>query len=74
MKKIAKQKSIGILGGMGPYATVHFYKRILELTPIIKDKDHFRIFIDSQVKIPSRTRAILYNETSPVPEMIKSIK
>jgi len=68
-----KQKIIGILGGMGPYATIHFFQRILEHTPIKKDKDHFRVLIDNQVKIPSRTRAVLYNEESPVPYMIESI-
>ena len=68
-----EQKTIGILGGMGPYATVYFYKQILDSTPVKKDWDHFRILIDSNVKIPSRTRAVLYNETSPVPDLINSI-
>lgn len=69
----SKQKILGILGGMGPYATLHFFKRILDLTEIIRDKDHFRILVDNQVKIPSRTRAVLFGEKSPVPEMISSI-
>ena len=67
------QKVLGILGGMGPYATVFFLKRILKNTPIKKDIDHFRVLVDNQVKIPSRTRAVLFNEESPVPEIIKSI-
>ena len=69
----SNQKILGILGGMGPYATVHFFKRILDITPILKDRDHFRILIDNQVKIASRTRAILFKEDSPVSEMIMSI-
>ena len=73
MKRIKEQKTIGIVGGMGPYATVYFYKQILDSTPVKKDWDHYRILIDSNVKIPSRTRAVLYNETSPVPDMIDSI-
>ena len=28
MKQMKEQKTIGILGGMGPYATVYFYKQI----------------------------------------------
>ena len=72
-KNIRRQKILGILGGMGPYATIYFFQRILHFTPIKKDKDHFRVLIDNQVKIPSRTRAILFDEDSPVPEMIKSI-
>ena len=58
---------------MGPYATLSFYKSIIDLTPAPKDWDHLRILIDSNVKIPSRTRAILYNEASPAPGMVESI-
>ena len=67
------EKVVGILGGMGPYATANFYKLILDCNPVKKEWDHLRIIIDSNVKIPSRTRSILYNETSPVPGMIESI-
>lgn len=67
------EKIAGILGGMGPYATVDFYKQIIDCTPVKKDWEHIRLIIDSNVKIPSRTRAILYNEISPAPAMIKSI-
>lgn len=68
-----KEKVVGILGGMGPFATVDFFKQILDLTPAQKDWEHLRLIIDNNVKIPSRTRAVLYNEESPVPQMIASI-
>lgn len=68
-----KEKVVGILGGMGPFATVDFFKQIVELTPAKKDWEHLRILIDNNVKIPSRTRAVQYNEESPVPAMIESI-
>lgn len=67
------EKVIGILGGMGPYATASFYKQILDCNPVRKEWDQLRVIIDSNVKIPSRTRSILYNEASPVPGMIESI-
>ena len=67
------EKVVGILGGMGPFATVDFYKQILLATHAKKDWEHLRILIDSNVKIPSRTRAILYGEESPAPAMVKSI-
>ena len=66
-------KTVGILGGMGPFATVDFFKKIVANTPAKKDWDHLRIIIDNNTKIPSRTRALLYNETSPAQGMIKSI-
>jgi aspartate racemase len=68
-----KDKTVGILGGMGPFATADFFARILSLTPARKDNEHLRIIIDNNVKIPSRTRAVLHNEASPVPGMIESI-
>ena len=67
------QKVIGILGGMGPYATLEFYKSILDNTEVKGDSDHFRILIDSNTKIPSRTRSILYGEESPAPKTIEAI-
>ena len=70
---IKKEKIVGILGGMGPYATVYFFKQIVDSTPAKKDREHLHVLIDNNVKIPSRTRAILYNEISPVRLMIKSI-
>ena len=74
MKKIIDREIIvGILGGMGPYATNFFLKRILDLTPAKLDKDHFHTIIDNNVKIPSRTRAVKYNEESPVNDIVNSI-
>lgn len=70
---MVKDKIVGILGGMGPFATADFFARILSLTPARKDNEHLRIIIDNNVKIPSRTRAVLHNEASPVPGMIESI-
>ena len=67
------KKILGILGGMGPYAALLFAKNLLDLTPVKKDWDHIHTIIDNNISIPSRTRAILYNEKSPVPGIIKSI-
>ena len=71
--KINEKSTIGILGGMGPYATNFFFKRILDLTPVKLDKDHFHTIIDNNVKIPSRTRAVKYKEQSPVNDIVNSI-
>ena len=59
-------KTLGILGGMGPWATLNFFEEILKNTDAEKDWDHLHIIIDNNVDIPSRTRALLYNEESPV--------
>ena len=72
-KSLDRESTIGILGGMGPYATNYFFKRMIDLTPVRVDKDHYHTIIDNNVKIPSRTRAIKYNEQSPVNDMVHSI-
>jgi len=68
--EIKREKVIGILGGMGPYATVDLFKKILDLTPAKKDWEHLRIIIDNNPKIPSRGRYFAYGETNPSKEMI----
>jgi hypothetical protein len=67
-------KRIGILGGMGPYATVIFMKNILDMTDAEKDWEHIHTIVDNNTKIPSRSRAILFNETSPLDGMLESCK
>lgn len=65
-------KILGIIGGMGPEATISFYSRIIKLTKVHKDQEHFRVVIDSNTKIPDRTDAILRNGDSPLPALIET--
>lgn len=57
-----KQMTIGILGGMGTYATVHVFKQYADLFPAEKEWDRPRVIIDNRCTMPSRVRAYLYNE------------
>ena len=66
------QKVIGILGGMGPEATLYLFEKIIRNTPAKCDQDHLRVIIDNNPKVPDRTRAILENGEDPVPMMLKS--
>ena len=68
------EKVIGILGGMGPLATVDLFKRIVLKTPAKKDQDHPRIIIYNNPKIPDRTAYILGKGKNPLPELIDSAK
>ncbi|MDP5274573.1 aspartate/glutamate racemase family protein [Chengkuizengella axinellae] len=65
-------KTIGILGGMGPLATIDLYKKIVMNTPVQKDQDHLQIIIYNNPKIPSRMEALRPNGESPLPELIQS--
>lgn len=67
-------KTLGIIGGMGPLATVHLFERIVLKTKAEKDQDHIRVLIDSNTNIPDRTKAIIGDGEDPTTEMIKSAK
>ncbi|MEJ5359865.1 MAG: amino acid racemase [Desulfobacterales bacterium] len=68
-----KERVIGVLGGMGPEATLAFYSWILRLTPAERDQDHLRVLIDSNPRIPDRTAALLHGGPSPVPAIREGI-
>ena len=65
-------KTIGILGGMGPMATCDLMKKVIDNTQAGCDQEHIRICVDSNTNIPDRTAAIMGNGKDPRPEMIKS--
>lgn len=50
-------KILGVLGGMGPAATVAFLARVQALTPAVGDQDHIRIIADINPQVPDRNRA-----------------
>lgn len=54
-----QQKIVGIIGGMGPEATVDLMSRIIKATPALDDGDHIRMFVDNNPKIPSRIKALI---------------
>lgn len=66
---------IGLVGGMGSYATLDFFERYLNKFKAKKEWDRPRIIIDNRCTMPSRVRAILYNENwdSVVDEIDNSI-
>lgn len=59
-------KTIGILGGMGPEATLLLYSLVISKTPAKKDQEHIHVIIDSNPAIPDRTRHLVYGEESPI--------
>lgn len=64
------EKIAGILGGMGPQATVDLLQRIIELTPALDDCDHIHCVVDNHPKVPSRIKAIIEkNGEDPGPVM-----
>ncbi|WP_082892756.1 cysteate racemase [Rossellomorea aquimaris] len=67
-----EDKTIGILGGMGPLTTITLAEKIIEKTPAKNDQEHLRMIIYNNAKIPSRIDSIIKNSESPQLELEKS--
>jgi aspartate racemase len=46
--------TLGVLGGMGPAATLEFLARVQAYTPADKDQDHIRVIADINPQAPDR--------------------
>ena len=61
------QKTAGVLGGMGPEATVDFMAKVIALTDASCDQDHVRMLVDHNPHVPNRQEAILRGGQDPGP-------
>lgn len=64
MKK-SNQKTVGIVGGMGPGATALLFQKLIDYTDAKSDSEHIHIVIDNNTTIPDRTSAILAGDHTP---------
>jgi len=69
-----QERIIGILGGMGPEATLNCFDKIIKNTPASKDQEHLHIIINSNPKIPDRTQAVLEDGPSPLPVLVQGCR
>ena len=69
-----KAKTLGIIGGMGPAATLDLFHKILKATPAKRDQDHIHIIIDNFPQIPDRTAFLLGKGENPLPYILKSVR
>lgn len=65
---------LGILGGMGPMATVDFMGKVIRNTPASCDQDHIQMVVCSATNVPDRTAAILGQGRDPFPAMLKALQ
>ena len=56
---------IGVLGGMGPSATIDFMTQVRSLTPAQHDQDHVPLLVHCVPQIPDRSSAILTSSDAP---------
>lgn len=69
------EKVAGVIGGMGPAATVEFMRRLVAATPAADDIDHLHVLIDNNPKIPSRIAALIEGTgADPAPTLCEMAK
>ncbi|SMO90503.1 aspartate/glutamate racemase family protein [Ruegeria faecimaris] len=52
-------RPVGILGGMGPEATILLQRKLVAAVPATDDQDHIPLLIDMNPQVPSRVRHLL---------------
>ncbi len=63
---------VGIIGGMGPEATLELMRRVLAKTPASDDQGHIHLIVESNPKIPSRIAHLIEGTgADPTPELIR---
>ena len=67
-----KTNVLGVLGGLGPMATAHFMKLVIDMTDAETDQQHLPMVVYNMPMIPDRTAYILDNtKENPLPKMLE---
>jgi aspartate racemase len=69
---VTRQRVVGIIGGMGPEATVELMRRVTARTRAEDDADHVHLLVESNPQIPSRIAHLLEGGgDDPLPEILR---
>ncbi|WP_224823828.1 amino acid racemase [Cognatishimia sp. MH4019] len=64
---------IGVLGGMGPAATVDLMARVIRATPALDDAGHVPMIVAQNTQVPSRIATLIEGQgEDPLPVLIKT--
>lgn len=66
---VERKRIVGVIGGLGPEATLDFFGKILEATTAARDQDHLHLIIDNNPGAPDRTKAVAGVGPSPAPSL-----
>lgn len=72
--KLPKPFKLGLIGGLGPAATVDLYDKIVKATPAANDQEHFKVVIEQNPQIPDRTACLLDGGADPTLAMYNAAK
>lgn len=67
-----KQKTLGVIGGLGPIATAYFMELVVKMTRADCDQQHLDMIVYNCPSIPDRTSYIVgRSKESPLPRMLE---
>lgn len=68
-------KTVGVIGGLGPMATVYFYDMVVRLTDANCDQEHIDMIIANRATTPDRTDYIIgKSPNNPTESFIRDAK
>ena len=70
----ARPFKIGVVGGVGPAATVDFMDKIVRNTPAGRDQEHLKVVVEQNPQIPDRTENLLGNGVDPTIALYSTCK
>jgi aspartate racemase len=65
---------LGVLGGMGPLATVDFMHKLVQEMPAAVDQDHVPVVAWNVAQIPDRQKFLAGTGESPLPAMLEGLQ
>ncbi|VWD36536.1 aspartate racemase [Burkholderia lata] len=65
---------IGVVGGVGPAATVDFLDKIVRNTPALRDQDHIKLLVEQNPQIPDRTENLVGTGADPTISLYATCK
>lgn len=69
-----KPFKVGVVGGVGPMATVDFMSKVVKLTDAGRDQDHIKMIVEQNPQIPDRTEHLVRGGTDPTIAMFATCK
>ena len=70
----AKLFKVGVVGGIGPAATVDFMQKIVRNTPAKRDQDHIKLLVEQNPQIPDRTDNLIGDGPDPTISLYATCK
>jgi aspartate racemase len=70
----AKPFKVGVIGGVGPAATVDFLDKIVRNTSAERDQDHIKLVLEHNPQIPDRTAALIGDGPDPTLALYSACK